>query len=229
MVGKTEKEIVMSTKLTGDQKLSLAGKIAELQRQVFLQAEYGFDPEKLDEHLQCAIEGRWASRAWTTKDGVIYFTLVSNGRTGEEWIAHLEAKSLPVGDYAKSVLRHPDFKPTKAGIVHHIAVLKGGLFSDNDRITKNICAEAKKRKMTDPHAEVACLIRDMLSDKEIKEMGLDWIITMHEPIPDSDGYPDVLGTNRYVDGRLGACDARPSRRWFRADGFAFAVAQGARN
>ena len=219
----------MSKKLTGDEKLSLAGKIAELQRQVFLQAEYGFDPKKLDEHLQRAIEGQWGNRSWTVKDGVIYFTLVSNGKTGEEWITHLEGKGLPVGDYAKSVLRHKDFKPTKAGTVHSIAVLQGQLFSDNDRITKNIRAEAKKRKLVDPHAEVACLIRDMSSDEEIKEMGLDWIITMHEPIPDSDGDLDVLGTNRCADCRLFACDASPTSRRRRENGFAFAVAQGTQN
>ena len=162
---------------------------------------------------------------WTEKDGVIYFTLVSNGKTGEEWIVHLNGKGLPVGSYAQSVLRHKNFKPTKAGTVHQIGVIPGKLFSDDGRITKNIRADAKKRKMTDPHAEVACLIRDMFSDEEIKEMGLDWIITMHEPIPDSDGHPSVLGTNRCNDYRLGAYDGRPGRRWRSAYGFAFSVPQ----
>jgi hypothetical protein len=69
----------------------------------------------------------------------------------------------------------------------------------------------------------------MLSDKEIKEMGLDWIITMHEPIPDSDGFPCVLGTYRCGDSWLNACNAHPGSWWSREDGFAFAVAQGARN
>ena len=217
----------MSTKLNGDLQARLGGKLAEISRQVFLQKEYGFDPEKLDTFLQRAIEGRFNDgMKWTRDaDGVIYFTVVSNGKTGEEWIVHLNGKGLPVGSYAQSVLRHKNFKPTKAGTVHQIGVLPGKLFSDNDRITKNIRGNAKKRKMTDPHAEVACLIRDMFSDEEIKEMGLDWIITMHEPIPDSDGDPGVLGARRFLGYGLDACDGDPDDRWYCGDGFAFSVPQ----
>lgn len=167
----------------------------------------------------------WPKR-WTEKDGVIYFTLISNGKTGDEWITHFEGKKLSVGSYAQSVLRHKNFKPTEVGTVHNIAVLKGEMFSDNDRITKNIRVEAKKRKMTDPHAEVACLIRDAFSDKEIEEMGLSWIITMHEPIPDSDGCPSVLGTSRCDDCELCAYRGYPGDSWFRDDGFAFSASQG---
>ena len=168
----------------------------------------------------------WTKR-WTEKDGVIYFTLVSNGKTGDEWITHFEGKKLSVGSYAQSVLRHKNFKPTKAGKVYNIAVLGGNLFSDNDRTTKSIHAEAKKRKMTDPHAEVACLIRDAFSDKEIEEMGLSLIITMHEPIPDSDGRPDVLGSRRSDDCRLYAYGAHPDDGWRCVNGFAFLAPQGA--
>jgi len=167
----------------------------------------------------------WMKR-WTEKDNVIYFTLVSNGKTGDEWINHFEGKKLPVGSYAQSVLRHKNFKPTKAGTVHNIVVLKGDLFSDENRITKNIRAEAKERKMTEPHAEVACLIRDAFSDKEIEEMGLSWINTMHEPIPDSGGDPLVLGTSRYDVYGLYAYDDNPDDCWLRDYGFAFSVSQG---
>ena len=165
-------------------------------------------------------------KRWTEKDNVIYFTLVSNGKTGDEWINHFEGKKLPVGSYAQSVLRHKNFKPTKAGTVHNIAVLKGELFSEEDRITKNIRAEAKERKMTEPHAEVACLIRDAFSDKEIEEMGLSWIITMHEPIPVSDGDLGVLGSNRYDDYRLDAYNGAPDYEWNRDGGFVFSAPQG---
>ena len=106
-----------------------------------------------------------------------------------------------------------------------MAVLPGKLYSDDERITRNIRADAKKRKMTDLPAEVACLIRDMFSDEEIKEMGLDWIITMHEPIPDSDGDPGVLGTNRFDGYRLVAYGGHPGHGWDREYGFAFSVAQ----
>lgn len=174
------------------------------------------DPKGLQNFLSGLNE-----KQWTEQDGVIYFTVVSNGKTGEEWITYLNGKGLPVGSYAQSVLRHKKFKPTKTGTIHQIGVISGKLFSNNDRTTKNFRDDAKKRKMTDPHAEVACLIRDMFSDKEIKEMGLDWIITMHEPIPDSYGNLCLLGTARYDDYMLHAFYSNPGNRWHRENGFAF--------
>ena len=60
----------MSVILNGDLQLRLSKKLAELYRQVLLQKEYGFDPERLDEHLQCGIEGRWSTRL-TEKVGAL--------------------------------------------------------------------------------------------------------------------------------------------------------------
>ena len=163
------------------------------------------------------------TRSWREEDGVIYFSVTSDGTTGKDWITRLESKGFRVGDYAKQVLRSPDFKPT-SGVTTEVAVLKGMLFEDNDRITKKIRAEADKRKLSKPNAELACLIREKFTDKEIEAMGLWYIVAMHEPINDSDGDPFLLNANRYDVGRwLSACDYRPDYRWFRGLGFAFAV------
>ena len=162
---------------------------------------------------------------WTEKDGVIYLTVTSDGTSGEKWIGRLESKGFRVGDYAKSVLRSDDFKPTN-GVTTKIAVLKGDLFSSENRITRKICAEAEKRKLQKPNAEVACLIRENFSDEEIEAMGLHWIVAFHEPIKDSGGNPDLLGTDRNDGGRwLCTYYDKPDRRWLHCDGFAFAVSQ----
>ena len=165
------------------------------------------------------------TRQWREADGVIYFSVMSDGTTGEQWIARLESKNLRVGDYAKQVLRHEDFKPT-SGVLTEVAVLKGMLFEDSDRITSKIRAAADKRTLQKPNAEIACLIREKFTDKEIEEMGLWYIIAMHEPINDSDGGPRLLGADRVPDGRwLDACNDGPDDRWSRSIGFAFAVSQ----
>jgi len=162
---------------------------------------------------------------WIEKDSVIRFSVTSDGTTGEEWIARLESKGFRVGDYAKSVLRSKSFKPTN-GVTYEIAVLKGEIFSDNERITKNIRKEAKNRKLSAPNAEVACLIREKFSDKELEAMGLYWIVAMHEPIKDSDGDPLLLNANRYDNGSwLGAYYGNPDDKWYRSNGFAFVVHQ----
>lgn len=165
------------------------------------------------------------ARRWREENGVIYFSVNSDGTTGEEWIARLESKGFRVGDYAKSVLRSKSFKPT-TGIVYEIAVLKGELFSDNERITKNIRKDAKNRKLSTPNAEIACLIREKFSDKELEAMGLYWIVAMHEPIKDSDGDPLLLYADRYDSGPWLSTDyVSPGRKWDRGDGFAFVVSQ----
>ncbi len=165
------------------------------------------------------------TRNWREQDGIIYFSVTSDGTTGEEWIKRLKSKGFRVGDYAENVLCSNDFKPTN-GITTEIAVLKGMLFENSDRITGNIRAEADKRKLEKPNAEVACLIREKFSDEEIEAMGLIWIVAMHEPIKDSVGRPDLLDANRDDGGFwLRAFCGRPGNEWCRDGGFAFAVSQ----
>lgn len=165
------------------------------------------------------------TRSWREEDGVIYFSVTSYGMTGENWIERLRGNGFRVGKCAKQVLRSPDFNPTN-DVTTEVAVLKGMFFKDNDQITQKICAEADKRGLVKPNAELACLIREKFTDKEIKAMGLMWIVAMHEPINDSDGAPSLLYANRFagVDW-LAAYDGRPDGRWSCDDGFAFAVSQ----
>ena len=166
------------------------------------------------------------ARSWREKDGIIYFSVISNGLSGEQEIKHLEKLGHKVGDYAKSVLRSKDYKPSKKGTVHKIAVLKGELFLDESRVTRNIRMEAEKMKMTKPNAEVACLIREKFTNKEIEETGLNWIVIMHEPIKDSGGYLSLLGTStRDSFSGLDAYYGIPGSRWGREYGFAFVAPQ----
>ncbi|PIT94272.1 hypothetical protein COT98_04650 [Candidatus Falkowbacteria bacterium CG10_big_fil_rev_8_21_14_0_10_39_9] len=162
---------------------------------------------------------------WREKDGVIYFTVTSDGTTGEEWIKLLEKKNFCVGDYAKQILRSDDFKPT-TGATTEIAVLKGVLFNDNDRIAKNIRDEAHRRQLIKPNAEVACLIREMFTDKEIEAMGLFWIVAMHEPIKDFGGDLLLLSVDRCGHGQwLNTYYDNSDNQWNQARGFAFVVSQ----
>jgi hypothetical protein len=203
----------------------LPGKLNALVKNIMRQTGAA-DP---NEAVRLVNSGEWIvvklTSRWREKDGVIYLSVTSDGTTGPQWIERLEGKNFRIGDYAKSVLRSKDFKPTN-GVVTEIAILKGILFEDNDRTTKNIRAEAGKRKWAKPNAEVACLIRENFSDKDIEAMGLYWIVAMHKPINDSDGDPALLSAHRGGDGRwLYACYGRPGGRWVRELGFAFAVSQ----
>ncbi|MDD5043434.1 MAG: hypothetical protein PHD51_02060 [Patescibacteria group bacterium] len=160
---------------------------------------------------------------WREKDGVIYFSVTSDGTTGEEWIRRLIKKGFRVSNYAEDVLCSSDFKPTK-GVTTEIAVLRGRLFNDNERFTKNICAEADRRHLTEPNAEIACLIREMFTDGELEAMGFRWIVAMHKPIKDSFGIQRLLSVHQHDDGCwLRTCSDSRGDKWGRDDGFAFVV------
>lgn len=187
--------------------------------------------EGVDRLIQGEVKISEPQHAWHEKNGVIYFSVTSDNESGEGWTPRLEAKGFRMSDYAKSVLCSSDFKPTD-GVTYEIAVLKGMLFSDNDRVTKKIRAAAYAGKFTngqrlfDPNAEVACLIREKFTDEEIKKMGLWWIVAMHEPIKDSDGDPRLLGAYRHDDGWwLDAFYVGLDFRWHREYGFVFTFSQ----
>lgn len=162
---------------------------------------------------------------WRVENGVIYFSVISDGTTGSQWIKRLKDKGFRVGDDAKSVLRSADFKPT-TGITTVVGVLKGVLFGGNNRITKKIRTEADNLNFETLNAEIACLIREEFKDEEIKAMGLWSIVTMHEPIKDDNDGLFLLGVGRVGCGRwLRACYGGPDVSWGRGDGFAFVVGQ----
>jgi len=171
--------------------------------------------------LQKALTDALCPSRWRRENGVIYFDVIFDGTSGPDWIVRLEKAGKRIGDYARSVLLSPDFKPSAVGPAK-IAVLMGESFSDEDRITAKIRTEADKQKFTKPNADLACVIREMFSDREIEDMGLWRIVAMHEPIKVSDGSPDLLGANRRDDGGwLDAYYGKPDDCWSRDNGFAF--------
>ena len=160
---------------------------------------------------------------WREQDGVIYFSVRSDGTTGPQWIERIMKQDFRMDGNIESVLRSSDFKPT-IGVTYEIAVLKGMLFQNSDRITRKIRDEASRRQLTKPNAEVACIVRERFADQELEAMGLIWIVTMHEPISDSDGGPRLLAAHRDDGGRwLDAIYDSPDYGWGLGGGFAFVV------
>lgn len=169
------------------------------------------------------------TRSWCEKDGVIYFSVTSDGTTGDDWIKRLESKGFQVADDVKQMLRSSHFKPT-SGMTTEVAILKNLLLGSNDRITKKILIEANKYKLSKPNAELICLISEKFTGKEIKAMGLDFIVVMHEPINGPEGNPHFLDMGYFGYSRnrclIGASYAVPGRNWRGgAVGFAFAVSE----
>lgn len=164
---------------------------------------------------------------WRKENGIIYFSVTSDGTTGKEWVKRLKQKGISVGDNAKRLLCSKRFKPT-SGVTTEIALLKSAVLKVNNRITSAIRAFAAEHKLEAPNAEVVCLIRENLSDKEILAMGLTAIAVMHQPIKDSDGGLSLLSMSRSINGSwLGTYYGESNVRWdnLRRFAFAFAVAK----
>ncbi|HEY4511347.1 MAG TPA: hypothetical protein VJH55_00715 [Candidatus Paceibacterota bacterium] len=165
-------------------------------------------------------------------EGTIYFEVTSNGRTNEQWITYFEkekkdAKGQPyrVSDWGKNVLRRATDAPT-TGVTYNIAVRPGNKIKNKDRYTKTIRKDAEVRGWKTPHWEVGPLIRDLLTDAELEELGLWYIVAMHDAINDSDGDPSVLCAGRDDDGRcLDAFYGGPGFSWYGNGGFAFVLPQ----
>ena len=152
----------------------------------------------------------------------ILWTVTSNGRTAGQLIADLEAKGRVVTGWAKDVVSKPQFVTTN-GKTYHFVGIRGDEFSDEKRTTANIFAEGARRGYLKATAESAVLLRKQFAQEQL---GVPYVVVMHEPISDSYGYPHVLGLDRDDgDGYLRAWWALPENRWDREDLFLFLAPQ----
>ncbi|MEI6297007.1 MAG: hypothetical protein WCO84_05185 [bacterium] len=163
------------------------------------------------------------SNLWHEKDGVVYLSVVSDGCTGSQWVRRLGKKKLQ-SDRARSILCSPDFKST-SGVKYEIAVLKGMLFENRNRITSNIRNLAMQRKLTTPNTEVACLILENFSNVDFGKMGLLRIVVMHEPIKDFLRNQSLLRVSRAGNACRLYAYYDTGHKWCGENGFAFVVSQ----
>ena len=184
------------------------------------------DPYRVADYLQRIVDPSSPPiepiGCYIEKNGIIRFNVTPTGWSGPEWEKFCDENGYELSDDARRFLNSPDFKPTLAGKVVQVAVLKGELFADNVRTTENIRAKARKLKLKKGNHDLACLVRKELTNEELVEMGLFWIIGMSDTIEVSGGDPGLLAA-RWRDSRpwLGAYDGEPDGRWGREDGFAF--------
>ena len=162
------------------------------------------------------------NRKWVEANGVIRLSGVADETAGRLWMPRLESKGCRVSTRAMGILHSPQFTLTKAGNIE-IVILKGALFADDARTTRDIRDMAYCLCLPNPNPDIACIIRSMLTDDDIEAMELWDIAVMHEP-DDSCGYPRLLRVNRRDGGRwLRAFSIDSGSRWRRGRGFAFAA------
>lgn len=155
---------------------------------------------------------------WIYSDGAIHFSVTSDGTTGAEWITRLEKGGFMICASDKKLLS--EIKTTN-GVITRITVLKGASFNGSERLTYQLFNEGKKRGLKNPTPEVACLIREKFSDKELSAMGLEGIVIMHKPIINAAACVQLHIGNQHLSFYKDTSDS--TRWWESSEGFAFSV------
>lgn len=152
-------------------------------------------------------------------------TVTTTGLTGKQWLARMEKGKYQVSSYAKDILLSKEFDAAnlKKDISQEIVIVKAsdvGQYST----TQQIKDYAKSKGYGMPTPELALLVRETISDEEMKELGVWYVAVLHDPIKDSDGDPDVLDSDRRDGGRwLDAYWGNPGAQWDDDGSFAFLV------
>lgn len=146
-----------------------------------------------------------ASIAWTVdSDGNIRFRVTSNGMTPQQWVQYLNLRGWHVTDMALSVLELAREAPTR-GVTYDVVVITSKSLGI-DITREKVRVAAKNKGWISPHWEVACLIRDALTDEQLKHLDLNGIFTMHEPIkfPSDNSLGVLLSSTFGLGGTLNA-------------------------
>lgn len=127
-------------------------------------------------------------KKWFERDGVIFFSVTSNGRTAKEWLLrfgmghNLWAQIVGEESLEAQILLSGLFQATN-GVTYDIEVWRHEKFCGGNESFQPILKFGIEHGLCRivPGIELACLIREKFSDDEIAEMGLESIVLMHRP------------------------------------------------
>ena len=166
------------------------------------------------------------------EQGHVVLTFTGLNLMGAAEIERLEAASYRVSNYAKPCMlsskedSYDKHHRLEADRIYKVALMPGReIERDSNRTTTNLRDRGMKHySYGKPLAGLIPRVREVLSDKQMEELGIWYAAALHDPITGSDGIPDVLDANRGGDGRLvGACWDEPDFRWLGDGAFVFPV------
>lgn len=112
-----------------------------------------------------------AKHQWEEVFGAIYFTLPNIELTGKEWIARLLSKNMRISDVAHDSLRDENFIITLDSSNNIVLVSKEQLLGDvEDFGLRDVLLAANRRGFVKPPLEIGCIMFDIFSIEEIKNM-----------------------------------------------------------
>lgn len=115
-------------------------------------------------------------------------SVISDGKSGEQWIDYFEGKRIVLSRWFKQALRSLKFSPT-LNQEYQLFVLKGDQFIDNQRYIEYINQFALKNRLSIPPLEVICLLANKIPEYFEKFNLISLVITT--PIEVDDGYEKI--------------------------------------
>jgi hypothetical protein len=160
---------------------------------------------------------------WTEHEGVVYFTVTSDGTDVDGWIKRLDASGFNVR--AQEALRKHGFVPTH-GVNYEIAIMRHSHYFEGDNYYETVRKKAKLLDFRTPTTEIAFLLRAHLSDQDLHNMGFNTVVVVHDPVRGSSNHPNSLyfleASRTHDEGRvLWLHGISASGRFVGPDGYAF--------
>jgi hypothetical protein len=131
------------------------------------------------------------------EDGRHRLPVVSDGTGGPDWIERLRDQSFSVMVSAEGLLRSVDFQSVgpdgSQAVVLKMPEQLLGRWS-----LKAARDLAEQLGFSTPQPEVACLMREQVSDDDVRDMGLRCMLVAHQPMFDAQtSVFGLLGLDRY--------------------------------
>ncbi len=113
---------------------------------------------------------------------VKYFTVVTEGISGQKWIERLEFEGVELSDKAKEILLSDIFVPTSGRVINLALITREAL-----RDTRHTLGEADAFAQTKGlkeigDIEVACLVAERFSRDNLRSLGMSSIVVVHTPL-----------------------------------------------
>lgn len=165
----------------------------------------------------------------TLENGRLHFTVVGTSLESKLWPKRLKSGGHELSKWSADILSKPDYDAKhrlEAGESYKLALVLGTEFAaDAARSTTDVKAFARgafgDQSVDGLKGELALLIREKFTNAELELIGLLYIVVLHEPIVDSEGFPYVLNSRRRAGSFVDAGYDNPDVRWLVNGAFAF--------
>ena len=112
-------------------------------------------------------------------DDIFYFSLISHGETGADWIQKFKEKKCYLDNNIKNFLL-TEFKPLTPATKIELAILNGKLFKNGNRSTLELDQFAIENNLSKTNLECGLLAWEALSTIDFGHMDVLWIVIFHD-------------------------------------------------